>query len=375
MEVIHIITGLNDGGAEASLVRLCIADKKNKHRVISLMGFGKYGPVLRDNNITVDTLNMQQGKFTFRGFYKLYKILKECKPSAVQTWMYHADLIGGVAARFVGIKNISWGIHHSNLTPGDCKKSTIYIAKLCGYLSSFIPKNIICCADASAKVHSNIGYCQSKLKVIYNGYELDLFNDKKIKVSHIKSEFNIPDSIILLGMVGRFHPFKDHENLIQALGLLKAQSYDFKCLLVGQGITSDNKNLVNWLISNNVKDDVILAGARDDIPDIMNAIDIHLLSSSSEAFPNVLNEAMACGTPCVSTDVGDASLIIGSTGWVVSPKDSEELAKGIILALTVKDSDLNDWDLRKKQSRARVERNFSIASMVKKYDKIWRDEK
>lgn len=144
---------------------------------------------------------------------KLYQILRGLKPDAVQTWMYHADLIGGVVARLAGVNNLSWGIHHSNLSPGDAKKSTIFIARLCGLLSYFIPRNIICCAEKSAKVHSELGYCKSKLKVIYNGYDLDSFNVTSEGCELIRREFNINNSLVVLGMVSRFHPFKDHKNL------------------------------------------------------------------------------------------------------------------------------------------------------------------
>lgn len=375
MKVLHIITGLNDGGAEATLDRLCRADKNNKHYIISMMDLGKYGLHLKESNISVDTLNMPQGKLTFKGLFKLYKLIKKNKPDAVQTWMYHADLVGGIIARFSGVKNISWGIHHSNLTPGDCKKSTILIAKLCSYLSYIIPRNIICCADYAAKVHAGIGYCQSKLKVIYNGYDLDLFYNSNINKNKIKKEFNIPDTTVLLGMVGRFHPFKDHENLIKSLNILKKQGYNFKCLLVGKGMECDNVGLISWLVNNNVKDNVILAGSRDDIPNVMNGLDIHLLSSSSEAFPNVLNEAMACGTPCVTTNVGDAATIVSKLGWVANIKKPDELALKISLAIDEMLDKPMLWRKRKKDARNRIITNYSLKIMLEKYESVWRYEK
>ena len=106
MRVIHIITGLNNGGAEAVLYRLCKYDKINKHIVISMMDYGKYGELLRNENIDVYTLDMPAGKLTLNGIINLYKIIKQFKPNVVQTWMYHANLIGGIVAKIAGIKKL-----------------------------------------------------------------------------------------------------------------------------------------------------------------------------------------------------------------------------------------------------------------------------
>lgn len=371
MKVLHIITGLNDGGAEAALFHLCKANKENEHHVISLMGNGKYGALLRTEGFFVDTLNMPQGKVTLNGLIKLFKLIRIKKPDAVQTWMYHADLVGGVFARLAGIRNVNWGVHHSNLTPGDSKKTTIYIARLCSLLSFFIPKNIIFCAEKSAQVHKKIGYCSSKLKVINNGYDLKIFNVVEDAKKTIREEFNFSQDTVLLGMVSRFHPFKDHENLTKSLGLLKSQGYKFKCLLVGAGITNENETLQSWIEENDIKNEVILAGSRNDIPTIMNSLDIHLLSSSSEAFPNVINEAMACGVPCITTDVGDAAIIVGDTGWVVPIKNPHEFTLSIVKALGERASTFNSWQKRKEAARTRIVDNYSIEVMVEKYNNVW----
>lgn len=371
MKVIHIITGLNDGGAEAVLFRLCKANKENKHHVISLMGNGKYGSQLKAEGVHVDVLNMPQGKVSFKGVVKLFKIIRRTKPDAIQTWMYHADLIGGIVARLAGVKNISWGVHHSDLTPGDSKKTTIYIAKLCGYLSSIIPANIICCAHKSARVHEQVGYCKEKIQVIHNGYDLEIFNVKEIANKMIRDEFDLPQNLTLLGMVSRFHPFKDHENLTKALGVLKKRGYKFKCLLVGGNMTNENIILESWIEESNIRNEVILVGSRSDIPNIMNGLDIHLLSSSSEAFPNVLNEAMACAVPCITTDVGDAAVIVGDTGWVVETKNPDDFATSIIKAIDEMFAAPYLWNKRKIAARTRIVENYSIEVMVKKYNNVW----
>src|SRR5690625_3333692 len=175
MKVLHIITGLNDGGAEGVLYRLCTNDNRYEHVVIALLGPGKYGPMLQKQGIPVYCLNLKRGSITLAALRKLYKILKQERPNVVQTWMYHGDLIGGLVARMAGIKKIYWNIRHSTLEKGKSAQSTIYIAKASAILSRWIPRKIICCARSALEIHAELGYARDKMLVIGNGYEIDRF--------------------------------------------------------------------------------------------------------------------------------------------------------------------------------------------------------
>ena len=371
MIILQIITGLTNGGAEAVLNRLCMHDKAHNHIVISLTDEGKYGSLLREAGIEVHCLNMVSGRVTLKGLEKLFRLLHSLKPDAVQTWMYHADLIGGLMARLAGIRNINWGIHHTILDPKQSKRTTILTAKLCAKLSGFVPKRIVCCAQKSLEVHRALGYASNKLVVANNGYDLSQFFINSSLGDEVREEFNLDVNVPLLGLVGRFDPLKDHHNLVSALSLIKQKGVSFKCLLIGAGLNLQNSTLNGWLAENDLNEEVLLLDQRSDIPAIMNALDIHVLSSFSEAFPNVLCEAMACGTPCVTTDVGDAALIVGNTGWVVPPKNPQALADTIIRALDEKQNRPEKWASRKAQVRKRVEVNFSIENMIANYHSLW----
>lgn len=369
MKIIHIITGLNDGGAEGALYRLCKHDKQNCHVVISLMDGGKYGSLLSAENVPVHCIELSKGMFNLSKFIKLIRVIKAEKPEVAQTWMYHADLLGGIAAKVAGVKNVFWGVRHSNLTPGTVKRSTILIAKLCGILSYFIPKRIICCADNAVKSHIQAGYAAKKFITIPNGYCLDEYKPG-MDVSLLDTELGISNEF-LMAMVGRFDPQKDHGNLISSLTIVKKKYPSFKCLLVGANMTTDNETLMSLIEASGCLDNIILLGRRTDIPVIMNRIDIHVLSSLGEAFPNVLAEAMACGTPCVTTDVGDASFIVGNTGWVVSAQNSKKLAQTLLVAINEMHSDRSKWRNRKVSARNRVEKEFNISVMVNRYKSVW----
>lgn len=369
-KIVHIITGLNNGGAEAVLYRLCTNDNQNQHAVISLMGLGKYGPLLTDKGIDVYTLDMPQGKVTFSGLLKLYRLIKEQKPDVVQTWMYHADLIGGVIARLAGVKNVFWNIRQTSLEKGLTSRATVYVAKICAFLSYFVPKKVICCANKASEYHIALGYQNNKMVVIGNGYELNSLAENPDLGLAIRTEFLLKKNDLVFGMVGRYDPAKDHNNLLLSLSHLKSKNVDFKCLLVGKFLSAENKELFNRLTQLGLLNNIILLEQRTDIPAVMNAMDVHLLSSYSEAFPNVLAEAMACGTPCVTTDVGDAELIVGNTGWVVPPRDPEALAVAIEAAVNERKSSAK-WQARKETARQRIVENFSVEKMVESYKTAW----
>jgi glycosyltransferase involved in cell wall biosynthesis len=135
-------------------------------------------------------------------------------------------------------------------------------------------------------------------------------------------------------------------------------------------LDSSNKHFVSCIFKRGLADCVNLLGQRNDIPKIMNALDVHVLSSSSEGFPNVLAEAMACGTPCVTTDVGDAAEIVGDTGWVVPPKSPQRLAEAIALAMRENVNNTAAAVQRGQACRARIQNNFDIQTMVKNYQQV-----
>lgn len=372
LNVIHLITGLNDGGAEGTLYRLCVHDKKNEHLVISLMGEGKYGPLLKSAGVKLHCLNMPQGRITLKGIWKLWRLLRTHSPDVLQTWLYHADLVGGVVAKMANVGKVFWGIRNGNLKRGTVKKGTIVVARLCGYISSWVPFRIISCSEKAIQTHLQFGYTADKFRVIPNGYDLSQFvRDKSLSLS-MRTELNIAPSVPLLGMVARFDPQKDHANLIAALSLLKKQKQNFHCILVGTGMEPNNNELTNLITAADLTDRITLLGRRNDIPALMCTLDIHVLSSLGEAFPNVLAEAMACSTPCVTTDVGDAALIVGNTGWVVPREDASALADAIKASLTCLEDELV-WPARQNAARERISMNFTIEHMAKTYDAMWRE--
>lgn len=371
MKIFHIITGLNDGGAEVVLYRLCKHDQAHRHHVVSLSGSGKYGPLLEALGVPVTTLNMSPGQPSPLAFFRLAKLLRLAKPDLVQTWMYHGDLFGGLAARAAGIRSVVWGIHNTTLEPGKSSKTTIWITKILAKMSWWLPAKIAVGGQLAMDVHEAQGYDRSKMRFSPSGYDLAEFRPELDPQGEIKASLVPHQSIPLIGTVGRFDPQKDHANLLDALAILRDRGISFRCVLVGTGLDPSNAQIVEWIDQRELSDHVQLLGRRSDIPNIMNALDLHVLPSAyGEAFPNVVCEAMACGGPCVVTDVGDAAHIVGDTGWVVPPRNAGALAKAIEAAIEEM-RDVEKASLRSLGARQRIEENFSIERMVASYSALW----
>ena len=368
MKVIHIITGLGDGGAEHVLFKICKYDIANKHLVISLKGPGKYSSLLSKLGIKVYCLNV--GFFSIHKFMFLIKLLRSLKPDMVQTWLVHADFLGSIAARLAGINNILWNVRYSNIEIGKAKLTTILIIKILSILSYFIPKFIIIVSKKAKKIYEIVGYNKKIFKFIPNGYDLSILKINKLQKTNFRKKIKIKKNVPLIGNVARYDPQKDHFNLLNALSLIRSRNINFFCVLVGFNINQNNIDLISEIKRLKLSDHVKLLGQTDNVSQVMNGLDIHVLSSSyGEGFPNVVAESMACGTPSIVTDVGDSALIVGKTGWVVPPKNSIKLANAIEKALREKDT--NKWNKRCNKARLRIKEKFSIGKMITSYNEVW----
>jgi glycosyltransferase involved in cell wall biosynthesis len=368
-KLIHLITGLNTGGAEMMLYKLLSQIDRERFdiKVISLTDVGPVGEKIWGLEIPVIGLGMKRGVPNPFFLFKLARILKQEKPDILQTWMYHADLMGLLAGKLSGVTNIVWGIHHSNLSPESNKKLTIKVAEICAMLSKYTDK-IICCSESSLKVHSKIGYSLEKMTIIPNGFDIKKFSPIHTANKQLKSQLSIPENSYLVGLVARWDPLKDHYNFIQAARIVTNYIQNVHFVLCGDGITLQNEELMSWIYEAGIENYFHLLGRREDINEIIPAFDLLVSSSKGEAFPNVLGEAMACEVPCVVTDVGDSAYIVGDTGFVVQPENPELLAKGIIQFLNLSK---NEREHLGKIARERVQNHFSLDLIVRKYEDVY----
>lgn len=370
MRILHIITGLGNGGAESVLFRLISSSQgTHQHGVISLIDEGYYGALLRERGAEVTTLHMNKPLNLLTSASHLKKAVRDFHPDIVQTWMYHANYFGGILTKKVTDAPLIWGLRHANLK--NDKWTTKWISHRCSRRSYNLPDKIIYCAYSSADYHLEHGYDPSKTIVIGNGYDLSTLKSDALMRQWMRKEFEIKDDDILIGFIARWDPAKDHQNLLSALQILKRKGMTFKCLLVGPNMSPENSNLVKLIRNTGLSGIVDLAGPRRDIAYILNGLDLHVLSSKNEAFPNVVAESMACGTPCVATDVGDAARIVDRPEWIVPSGAPNQLAEAVIRALKTIEQD--GRDVVGEQCRRHIAENFSLDLMIKKYHDTWLD--
>lgn len=176
IKIVHIITGLDTGGAEMMMYKLLSLHDLARFdvQVISLLPAGVLGEKIRDLGIPVHSMQMKSGLPSPTTIWQLARLLRREKAEVVQTWMYHADLVGGLAARLAGIRAVLWNIRASTLRAEVIRRRTVWIAKLCGRLSHYLPAQILCCSEAGVAFHRELGYAEQKMLVIPNGFDLKI---------------------------------------------------------------------------------------------------------------------------------------------------------------------------------------------------------
>ncbi|MCJ7708179.1 MAG: glycosyltransferase, partial [Anaerolineales bacterium] len=327
VRLVHIISGLELGGAETMLYQLLAGTDLERFpsEVVSMTTRGLVGERIAQLGVPVHALGMRRGLPTPWHLLPLVRLLRRARPDLIQTWMYHADLFGGVAARLGGRIPVVWGIHHTRLERESTPAGTLWTARVNARLSHRLPARIVCCSEATRRVHVQMGYAADKMVVIPNGVDLERFGPNPEARPSVRAELGLAPDALLIGMAARFHPLKDHARFVQAARRI-ADLPGVHFLLCGEGIVAENSVLSGWIEQAGLSGRFHLLGRRVDMPRLFASLDLSTLPSRSEAFPLVVGEAMASGVPCVVTDVGDSAEIVGTTGLVVPPGDPEALA-------------------------------------------------
>ncbi|MDE2166826.1 MAG: glycosyltransferase [Alphaproteobacteria bacterium] len=364
--VLHVITDLGSGGAERVLARLAVASKKFQHVIVSLTGEGDLGPSLHANGISVHALDMRPGGLpSLSAFLHLVRIIREARPVAVQTWLYHADLLGLFAARLAGCRTVAWNLRCSNMDLSRYRWSTRLVVRLLAALSPW-PAFVLVNSEAGRRWHAALGYRPRHWQLTPNGIDTSLFRPDSVARDAWRRRLGIPPETVLVGMVARRDPMKDHATILAAAARAVRDSHNLEFVLAGQGITRHDPELAR--LADVVAAPVHLIGPCDEVPTLTAAFDIAVLSAAfGEGFPNVVAEAMATGVPCIVTDVGDAAAIVDATGLVVPPRDPEALARAISTLAA-------DSTLRARlgtAARQRIEQHYKLSDMVSAYEELW----
>ena len=370
LRVTHVIDGLTVGGAEMMLWKMVSRMDRRRidNSVITFMDEGPVGALIKEAGIPLYALNMRQGRPSLAGLLALRRLVKELQPRILQTWLYSANLIGALFASWMRAPVLAWNVRGSRRDLSEYLRMSVMVQRACIRLSGR-PDVVVVNSELGRTDHAAMGYQARRWVVIPNGFDLERFAPDLYARASLRAELGLPPDSLLIGIVGRSHPMKDHAAFISAARRVHLANPDVHFVMVGGGLTSENSELAPLIADYQLRDVVHLLGGRSDIANIMPGLDIFSLSSADgEGFPNVIGEAMSCGVPCVVTNSGDAGVIVGDTGIVVPPRQPEALAEGMLRLLA------GGSALRRRlgeAARARIQARYSIDAIAGQYEELY----
>lgn len=366
LRVVHVITGLGTGGAEMMLRKLLSRMDRGafENVVVSLIDEGTQGPALRAMGVRVVPLGMRSAASAPGALWRLAALLRRERPDLVQSWMHHADLLATLAGRLAGVPRLVWNIRCSEFQAFG-RETRLLVAMLARL--SALPDAVAVNSTAGQEVHRRAGYRPRRWELIPNGFDVETYAPAPGAGARLRAELGFPADAPVVGMVARCSEMKDHGNFLRAAALLSGRRPDAHFVLVGAGVEA----LAGEARALGLERRLALLGRREDVAALVPGFTLATLSSAyGEGFPNVLGEAMACGVPCVATDVGDSAVVIGPAGEVVPPRDPDALAAAWERVLALPEAERAALG---RQARARVESLFTLDAVTRTYEQLYRE--
>ena len=368
IKILFLTTGLNTGGAEMMLCKLLSRlDRKAFFPIVLSLKPGILIKKIEGLDIPVYQLQLKK----FHSWKNIIKVLRKIRPDIIQGWMYHGNLFSYFLKSLLFPQSVLlFSIRH---TPSSDKKNKVLtrvVISLGAFFSKYT-KGIIYASHQSNSYHKTIGYNSPQSITIPNGFDLELFQPRAERRKELRKLLFLEEEAFIIGCTARYHPIKGYDVFLEAVGILKKKGYEqvhFVCL--GRNVDWNNSF---FLLSEKKlglsRDNLHLLGEKENIQNFIAGFDLFTLSSYSEGFPNVLGEAMSCAVPCVATNAGDSSFIIGETGHVIPLGNSIELAKAWEYFIQMPAEKRITVGI---QARKRIENNFTMESVAKKYQDTYK---
>ena len=380
-KILHLVIDLSGfGGAEMTLLRYLSAqtDAGKRHRIIALRTIRpgpSVGERLKAAGIHVQTLGIESLSDIPRGLIALFKTVRSAQASLISAWLYYPALIATVMRPFLSAKpKVIWNIR--SLPYGQFQKKPLrWLAqRILARLSSRSWISTISNSTASKESHEALGYDTTRWHVIPNAIDPSLYQPNVKKREGTRMALKIQDHHFVIGTVGRDVPEKGLPDLFAAFGDVYQRASDVDktrliLMVVGRGITADAPHISALLNRNNIPNSVVrLLGARDDVPELMNAFDCFVMSSHSESFPNVLAEAMATARLCLSTTVGDCARVLNDEELLFPPHAPDQMANMLRKILTLSE---NERQRLGNKNRDRVMTLYAPEVMIEGFNQIF----
>ncbi|NER34627.1 MAG: glycosyltransferase [Oscillatoria sp. SIO1A7] len=359
-KVVFLVRSLDYGGAQRQVVTLVTALSKKKFDV-TVACFYSGQPLekdLKNSNVRMVSLN-KGGRWDLFGFWAtLLSEIGSLQPNIIHGYLGVPNILTIFLKPFFPSCRMVWGLRNSQM---DLKRYD-WLRQLSVELESLLSRFadlIIVNSHAGLADLIKKGFPGQKMIVIPNGIDTERFKPDPESRLGFRAEWGISPNTVLIGLVARLDPMKDHKTFLRAAALLTPTREDVRFICVGNGSEEYAKELDRLADALGIGDRVVWTGAIANMPAVYNALDIATSASSyGEGFSNAIGEAMACGVPCVVTDVGDSALIVGDTGFVVRPETPEALLEAWLSCLNRDRNELGG------QARERILEKFTISHLV-----------
>ena len=330
--IVILARRLDQGGAQRQLIALALGLKaagRDVH-VVTFYPGGAFEKNLSGRGVPMHVPG-KHGRWDAIGFLiRLARLLRGLQPDVIYSFMDVPNILAVALKPLLPSTRIVWGVRASNV---DLSRYD-WLARLAYALECRLANFADCIvanSDAGKRHAVANRFPEDKIVVIRNGIDTDHFRFDPDGRQRVRAEWNLGEHEILVGLIGRLDPMKDHAVFLEAASFIARERHDLRFVCAGDGEAAYADALKQQAATLGLTGKLIWAGARDDMPAVCSALDIACSSSSfGEGFSNTIAEAMACGVPCVVTDVGDSALIIGDAGCVVAPGDHRAFAAGIL---------------------------------------------
>jgi glycosyltransferase involved in cell wall biosynthesis len=372
VRVVHVINDLTVGGAEMMLYKLLSStDQALYNKTVVTLSAGRD---LRERierlGVRVHCVGMRAPAPSPASLVRLVRLVRSLDPDLIQGWMYYGNLGAQLAAAFSPRAPVTvWNVRQSVYSLAHEKPLTSLAIRMGARLSKR-PAAIIYNSTKSASQHESLGYDGGRAHILHNGFDTSAFAPSAEARAGVRAELGLAPDALLIGLVGRFHPAKDHANFLRAAAALSKDCPEVHFVLSGRGVQHGNDALRETIARLGLGNRVHLLGERQDVARLMASFDIVVSSSAQEGFPNVIGEAMSCGVPCVVTDVGDSAKLVGPTGLVVPPRNPDALAKAVRELINL---GRNGRAKLGEAARERISENFLLSSVIAQYESLYRD--
>ena len=364
LKIVLLAPSLDVGGAERQLISLANGLARRGHDVHVAL-FRKQGPLLNDLSEHVATHDLKKkGRSDFFGFMlRLRQLVRDIGPDVVYSFLGVPNL-ATILLKMTGTRTpMVWSVRASDVDLSQYGRLSRICCGLEARLSRFAD-HIVVNSDAGRAYSIGQGFSPKVMSVVFNGVDTERFRPDRERGLELRREWTTGLEQVLIGLVARLDPMKDHRTFLHAAKQASQENSHLRFVCVGEGPLGGQLKALSGQLG--LSGNLVWAGARSDMPSVYNALDMLCLSSITEGFPNVLGEAMSCGVPCVTTDVGDAAHEVGDTGLVVPKRDPEALAQAIVaMAGHVQDGTA-------LETRTRIEERFSLERMVVETERILR---